>query len=116
LLVLTFLASLVAIFISRDARRRSRVVRAAGAGGLTVAAFAALIGIADRTPVETLIRQMVAGLGTGLITGIAVVGLLPVLESLSSGPPTSRSLNSPTTITRCSAACSSKRPAPITIR
>ncbi|MSU22892.1 MAG: HDIG domain-containing protein [Opitutus sp.] len=82
LLVLTFLASLVAIFIARDARRRGRVVRAAGAGGLTVAAFAALIGIADQTPVETLFRQMTAGLATGLLTGIAVVGLLPVLESL----------------------------------
>jgi putative nucleotidyltransferase with HDIG domain len=82
LLVLTFLASLVAIFFCRDARQRGKVVRAAGAGGLTVAAFAALIGIADQTPLETLGRQMVAGLGTGLITGIAVVGLLPVLESL----------------------------------
>jgi putative nucleotidyltransferase with HDIG domain len=29
-----------------------------------------------------LVRQMTAGLATGLITGIAVVGLLPVLESL----------------------------------
>lgn len=82
LLVLTFLASLVAIFSSRDAHRRGRVVRAAGAGGLTVAAFAALIGVADQVPLETLGRQMGAGLITGLLTGIAVVGLLPVLESL----------------------------------
>ncbi|MSU48021.1 MAG: HDIG domain-containing protein [Opitutus sp.] len=82
LLVLTFLASLVAIYFGRDARRRGRLVRAAGAGGLTVAAFAALIGIADQTPVDTLLRQMVAGLGTGVLTGIGVVGLLPVLESL----------------------------------
>ncbi len=82
LLVLTFLASLVAIYFGRDARRRGRLVRAAGAGGMTVAAFAALIGIADQTPVDTLLRQMIAGLGTGLITGIGVVGLLPVLESL----------------------------------
>ena len=82
LLVLTFLASLVAIYIGRDARRRGRVVRAAGAGGLTVAAFAALIGIADQTPADTLARQMTAGLATGLLTGVAVVGLLPILESL----------------------------------
>lgn len=82
LLVLTFLASLVAIYFGRDARRRGRLVRAAGAGGLTVAAFAALIGIADQTPYDTLLRQMTAGLATGLITGILVVGLLPVLESL----------------------------------
>jgi putative nucleotidyltransferase with HDIG domain len=82
LLVLTFLASLVAIFIGRDARRRGKVVRAAAAGGLTVAAFAALIGIADQTPLDTLARQMSAGVITGVLTGVAVVGLLPVLESL----------------------------------
>lgn len=82
LLVMTFLASLVAIYCARDARRRSRVVRAAGAGGLTIAAFAALIGFADQTPLDTYGRQMVAGLGIGLLTGIGVVGLLPVLESL----------------------------------
>ncbi|MCX6956821.1 MAG: HDIG domain-containing protein, partial [Verrucomicrobia bacterium] len=82
LLVLTFLASLVAIFMGRDARRRGRVVRAAGAGGLTVAAFAALVGYADKIPYETLARQMTAGLATGLLTGVGVVGLLPILESL----------------------------------
>jgi cyclic-di-AMP phosphodiesterase PgpH len=82
LLVLTFLASLVTIFFGRDARRRGRVVRAAGAGGVTVAAFAALIGFADETTYDTLLRQMTAGVGTGIITGIGVVGLLPVLESL----------------------------------
>lgn len=82
LLVLTFLASLVAVFFCRDARQRGKVVRAAGAGGLTVAAFATLIGIADQTPTEIIIRQVVAGLGAGLATGIVVVGLLPILESL----------------------------------
>jgi putative nucleotidyltransferase with HDIG domain len=82
LLVLTFLASLVAIYFGRDARQRGRLVRAAGAGGLTIAAFAALIGLANQTPFDTLFRQMAAGLGTGILTGIGVVGLLPVLESL----------------------------------
>lgn len=82
LLVLTFLSSLVAIYFGRDARRRGRLVRAAGAGGLTIAASAALIGIANQTPLDTLVRQMVAGLGTGILTGIGVVGLLPILESL----------------------------------
>ena len=83
LLVLTFLASMVAIFCCRDARRRGLVVwAAAGMGGLTVAAFAALIGVANQTPVDTLVWEMAAGLCTGLLTGIAVVGLLPVLESV----------------------------------
>jgi cyclic-di-AMP phosphodiesterase PgpH len=82
LLVLTFLASLVAIYVGRDARRRGQLVRAAVTGGITVAAFAALVGIVDRTPTDTIIRQMVAGLATGIMTGVLVVGLLPVLESL----------------------------------
>jgi cyclic-di-AMP phosphodiesterase PgpH len=82
LVVTTFLASMVAIYSARDARRRSRVVRAAGAGGFTVAMVAALIAIADQTPIDTIGRQMVAGLATGLLTGVVVVGLLPVLESL----------------------------------
>jgi len=82
LLVLTFLASMVAIFACRDARKRGRVVRAAGLGGLTVAAFALLIGIVDKTPYAVLLQEMSAGLLTGLLTGVVVVGVLPVLESL----------------------------------
>jgi cyclic-di-AMP phosphodiesterase PgpH len=82
LLVLTFLASLVTVFIGRDARRRGKVVSAAAAGGLTVAAFAALIALAEQTPSETLLLQISAGLTTGVLTGVVVVGLLPVLESL----------------------------------
>jgi putative nucleotidyltransferase with HDIG domain len=72
---------MVTIFFCRDARKRSRVVYAGGAGGLTIAAFAALVGIANQTPTDILLREMAAGLTTGLLTGIAVVGLLPVLES-----------------------------------
>ncbi len=82
LLVLTFLASLVGIFYSREVRRRSRIVNAAGLGGLVVACFALLIGLANQTPLETLLRQMGAGVATGVVTGIAVAGLLPVFEGL----------------------------------
>jgi putative nucleotidyltransferase with HDIG domain len=81
-LVITFLASMVGIFSCRAIRQRSRVVRAAGLGGLTVACFALLIGIADQLPFAIVFRQMGAGLGTGLLTGVAVAGLLPVLEGL----------------------------------
>lgn len=82
LLVLTFLASLVGIYCSREVRRRSRIVKAAGLGGVVVACFALLIGLADQTALETVFRQMAAGVATGVFTGIAVAGLLPVLESL----------------------------------
>ena len=82
LVVLTFLASLVAIFGCREVHKRGRVVRAAAAGGLTLALFALPIGFADHVPFATLARQMTAALATGLLTGMAVVGVLPVLESL----------------------------------
>lgn len=82
LLVLTFLASLVGIYCSRDVRRRTRIIKAASLGGLVVACFALLIGLADQTPIDTVFRQMAAGVATGAATGIAVAGLLPALEHL----------------------------------
>ncbi|HXB01248.1 MAG TPA: HDIG domain-containing protein [Opitutaceae bacterium] len=82
LLVLTFLASLVAIFSCRGLRKRSRVVRGAVLGGLVVAVFALLIGVVDQLRPLAVMEQMAAGLGTGLFTGVAIVGLLPVLEGL----------------------------------
>ncbi len=81
-IVITFLASMVAITAGHDVRRRSRVVRAAGLGGLTVAVFALLVGLADQSPLAVLLRQMGAGVLSGLFTGVVVVGLLPVLEAL----------------------------------
>ncbi len=82
LLVLTFLASMVGIFSCRQIRKRGTVVSAAGLGGLTVAAFALLIGLIDQFPFLTIVKQMSAGLATGLLTGVVVVGILPVLEGL----------------------------------
>ena len=82
LLVLTFLASVVAIFWSSHTRKRSNVVRASVFAGLTVALFALLIGFIDRLEILTVLKHMVAGLATGLLTGVVVVGLLPVLEGL----------------------------------
>ena len=81
-LVLTFLASIVAIFCSRHTRKRGNVVRASLFAGLTVATFALLIGFIDRLEFVTILKQMSAGLATGLLTGVIVVGLLPVLEGL----------------------------------
>ncbi len=81
-IVITFLASMVAIFACREVRKRSRVVRAAGLGGLTVALFALLVGVADQLSADILLKQMGAGLASGVFTGIIVVGLLPVFESL----------------------------------
>ncbi|HEY0968576.1 MAG TPA: HDIG domain-containing protein [Opitutaceae bacterium] len=82
LLVLTFLASMVGISAARASRKRSNVVRAAFSAGITVAAFAFLIGVVDKLPLVTVLKHMGAGLATGVVTGIIVVGILPVLEGL----------------------------------
>ena len=58
------------------------MVRASFFAGLTVAVFALLIGLIDRIDPLTIGKHMLAGLGTGLVTGVVVVGLLPVLEGL----------------------------------
>lgn len=82
LLVLTFLASMVAILSARYTRKRGAIVRATTLGGVVVATFVLLIGIVDQLPPLSVIQQMGAGLGTGVLTGVVVVGLLPLLESL----------------------------------
>jgi putative nucleotidyltransferase with HDIG domain len=82
LLVLTFLASVVAIFWGTHTRKRSNVVRASFFAGITVAVFALIIGFIDRLEFLTILKHMAAGLATGLLTGVIVVGLLPVLEGL----------------------------------
>jgi putative nucleotidyltransferase with HDIG domain len=82
LLVLTFLASMVAILSARNARRRGSIVRATSLGGIVVATFALLIGVIDRLPPLSVLQQMGAGLTTGILTGVVVVGVLPLVESL----------------------------------
>jgi putative nucleotidyltransferase with HDIG domain len=82
LLVLTFLASVVAIFWGTHTRKRSNVLRASIFAGITVAAFALVIGFIDRLEFLTTLKHMSAGLVTGVLTGVIVVGLLPVLEGL----------------------------------
>jgi len=82
LLVLTFLASTVAIYAARATRKRGNVVRAAFLGGLTVAVFALLIGIIDKLPILMVLLHMAAGLVMGVVTGVTVVGVLPLLEGL----------------------------------
>jgi putative nucleotidyltransferase with HDIG domain len=87
-LVVTFFAATVGVFACRRVRNRSRVIRAGFLSGLSVAVFALLLGAADnlgtenRGAIMVVLRQMGVGLGIGLLTGMAVVGLLPLLEML----------------------------------
>ncbi len=88
ILVVTFFASMVGIFACRRVRQRGRVIRAGFLTGLTVAGFALLLGAADNIGTDNrgafliVLRQMGVGLGVGVVTGMAVVGLIPLLEAL----------------------------------
>ena len=86
ILVITFLASMVGIFCCRQVRRRGDVVRAAAYGGFTVAIFAGLLGFIDQlsflSAPNLSPKQMLAGLATGVVTGVIVAGVLPVIEGL----------------------------------
>lgn len=80
--VITFLASIVAVHGCRSVRSRASVVQASIASGVVVCGTTFLLGLVGQTPAPALMKQMSAGLLVGLLTGIAVVGILPVLEAL----------------------------------
>ncbi len=82
LLVLEFLATLVAIQGVIQTRRRNRILRASLHAGVTLAAGVVLLGFAERLPPLAVMKQMFAGLAAALLCGVFVVGLLPFLENL----------------------------------
>ncbi len=82
LLVLEFLATLVAIQGVIQTRRRNRILRASLHAGVTLAAGVVLLGFAERLPPIAVLKQMFAGLVAALFCGVFVVGLLPFLENL----------------------------------
>ena len=81
-LLATLLASFIGISLCRDTRFRVRVVRAAAVSGFVFALCALPLGLLSALPMKIIAQQMLAALSTGLITGIVVIGLLPLLENL----------------------------------
>ncbi len=80
--VIAFLSSLVGIYFCHQVRFRGRLVKAGCMTGLTVAVSALLLGAAALLDVTLVAKQMAAGLAVGALTGIVVVGILPILETL----------------------------------
>jgi len=81
-LVISFLTATVAAYACRKVRRRSRVVRAGWLSGLALALFVLLLGLSEKMLPDLMIKAVIGGQLTGLLTGIVVVGLLPLLEGL----------------------------------
>ncbi|TAG32620.1 MAG: HDIG domain-containing protein [Verrucomicrobia bacterium] len=82
LLVLEFLAALVAIQGVQHTRRRNQILRAALLAGVSLAVGIVLLGLAEQIPVHVIAKQVGAGLAAAVLCGVLVVGLLPVLENL----------------------------------
>jgi len=81
-LVLTLITATVAAYDCRAVRRRSRIVRAGWLSGLVLAGFALLLGLTEGNDQWLIFKTMGGAMLIGVITGIIVVGLLPVLEAL----------------------------------
>ncbi len=82
LLLVSLLASLTGIYYCRNVQVRTRLLGAGLLSGLCVAISAFFLGLRDNLSLALILQQMGAGLVVGVLTGMAVVGFLPVLEKL----------------------------------
>jgi len=76
------LATLVGLFLARDIRLRANVVSACTLAGVAFALCLLLGGVLEGTPLGALGREVASALVAGALTGVAVLGILPVLEKL----------------------------------
>lgn len=81
-LLLSQLVGLVAISYCRNIQVRASLVRAGFIAGAVMAIGAILYGIRDEQSLTTVLYQVLTSMGTGAISGMLIVGLLPVLEQI----------------------------------
>lgn len=80
--IVSLLANLVGIYFARDIRQRAKLVKAATMSGLTVAAAAILASIFTEADPMLVAQQVIVAVVVGGLTGIVVVGVLPLLENI----------------------------------
>lgn len=81
-LVTTASASLVGIYLARRVEVRASIVRAGVYAGIVMATGAILLGLRDSFEITAVLYQMLAAIGTGALTGIIIIGFLPIWETL----------------------------------
>lgn len=80
-LIISFFAGLVAIYFSLEVRTRAKLLRAGAMSGLAAALGVGFLGLfADFNPL-LVSQQMLGATITGVLSGVVVVGLLPLLEN-----------------------------------
>ena len=82
LLLIAFLSGIVGSFFSVNIRKRSKLVRAGVFAGIAAALAGATIGLLNGYSFALVGQQAIIALIIGVLTGIAAIGLLPVLEHL----------------------------------
>lgn len=82
ILLISQLVGLVAIYNCRNIQLRASLVRAGLNAGLAMAGAVLLLALRDQTDVVTTVYRMLAGLTAGILSGVLIVGLLPVFEHL----------------------------------
>lgn len=80
--LISLVSSLIGIYFCRNIRFRSNVVRAGAISGVCVALASFFVGSFNDTPLNTLLLQVVFSLAAGVFTGILIIGIIPLLESL----------------------------------
>ncbi len=81
-LLVGFLSSLVGIYACRNIKVRTKLVRAGALSGSVMAISSFFLGLREALDFVLIVEQMAGALTVGLVTGIAVVGFLPILENL----------------------------------
>jgi cyclic-di-AMP phosphodiesterase PgpH len=81
-LLLSQVVCLVAIAYCRNIQLRASLVRAGTISGAVMATGAVLFALRDSLNPATGFYQILASVGTGVISGMLLVGLLPILEHL----------------------------------
>lgn len=82
LLLIAFLSGVSGSYFSVNIRQRSKLVRAGVFAGITAALAGAAIGLLNGYSFALVGQQAIIALLIGVLTGIAAIGLLPVLEHL----------------------------------
>ncbi len=80
--IISLLANVVGIYFARDIRVRAKVVKASTLSGVAIAVAATFAGILTEADPLTVGRQIFVAVTIGLLTGVAVIGVLPLLENL----------------------------------
>jgi len=76
------ISSLVGIYLCHNIRLRTNVVRASFMAGVTLSAFILLHGALLETDLAQIGRQVAAALISASVTGVVILGFLPLLERL----------------------------------